>query len=147
MTPESIVLSSDSGPACKEFSGAARKATHLDAPAPPAALGHLCWGHRHERQPVWIGADEAHNICSQEPADDLEAAATSHAIKIAGEGRRFGLYLLVATQRPSKVHANVLSQCDNLVLMKMNSASDLAHISQIFSQAPATILDQSPHFA
>jgi hypothetical protein len=31
--------------------------------------------------------------------------------------------------------------------MKMNSASDLAHISQIISQAPATILDQSPHFA
>jgi uncharacterized protein len=55
--------------------------------------------------------------------------------------------LLVSTQRPSKIHANVLSQCDNLVLMKMNSASDLAHISQIFSQAPATFLNQSPHFA
>ena len=111
-----------------------------------AVLGHL-WRHRHERQPVLIVADEAHNICPQEPADNLEAAATSHAIKIAGEGRKFGLYLLVATQRPSKIHANVLSLCDNLVLMKMNSASDLAHISQIFSQAPGTFLDQSPHFA
>jgi uncharacterized protein len=111
-----------------------------------AVLGHL-WRHRHERKPILIVADEAHNICPQEPADNLEAAATSHAIKIAGEGRKFGLYLLVATQRPSKIHANVLSQCDNLVLMKMNSASDLAHISQVFSQAPATFLDQSPHFA
>jgi uncharacterized protein len=111
-----------------------------------AVLGHL-WRHRHERQPVLIVADEAHNICPQEPADNLEAAATNHAIKIAGEGRKFGLYLLVATQRPSKIHANVLSQCDNLVLMKMNSASDLAHISQIFSQAPGTFLNQSPHFA
>jgi hypothetical protein len=111
-----------------------------------AVLGHL-WRQRHRRQPILIVADEAHNICPQEPADNLEAAATSHAIKIAGEGRKFGLYLLVSTQRPSKIHANVLSQCDNLVLMKMNSASDLAHISQIFSQAPATFLDQSPHFA
>ena len=111
-----------------------------------AVLGHL-WRHRHERRPVLIVADEAHNICPQEPADDLEAAATGHAIKIAGEGRKFGLYLLVSTQRPGKIHANVLSQCDNLVLMKMNSASDLAHVSQIFSQAPATFLDQSPHFA
>jgi uncharacterized protein len=111
-----------------------------------AVLGHL-WRHRHERQPILIVADEAHNICPQKPTDNLEAAATSHAIKIAGEGRKFGLYLLVSTQRPSKIHANVLSQCDNLVLMKMNSASDLAHISQIFSQAPATFLDQSPHFA
>ena len=111
-----------------------------------SVLGHL-WRHRHERQPILIVADEAHNICPQEPVDNLETAATSHAIKIAGEGRKFGLYLLVATQRPSKIHANVLSQCDNLVLMKMNSASDLEHISQIFSQAPATFLDQSPHFA
>jgi DNA helicase HerA-like ATPase len=111
-----------------------------------AVLGHL-WRHRHRRQPILIVADEAHNICPQEPADNLEAAATSHAIKIAGEGRKFGLYLLVSTQRPSKIHANVLSQCDNLVLMRMNSASDLAHISQIFSQAPATFLDQSSHFA
>src|SRR5215216_2218660 len=111
-----------------------------------AVLGHL-WRHRHRRQPILIVADEAHNICPQEPADNLEAAATSHSIKIAGEGRKFGLYLLVATQRPSKIHANVLSQCDNLILMKMNSASDLAHISQIFSQAPGTFLDQSPHFA
>ena len=55
--------------------------------------------------------------------------------------------MLVASQRPSKIHANVLSQCDNLMLMKMNSASDLAHLSQIFSQAPATFLDQSTHFA
>jgi hypothetical protein len=111
-----------------------------------AVLGHL-WRQRHRRQPILIVADEAHNICPQEPADNLEAAATSHAIKIAGEGRKFGLYLLVSTQRPSKIHANVLSQCDNLVLMRMNSASDLAHISQIFSQAPATFLDQSSHFA
>lgn len=111
-----------------------------------AVLGHL-WRHRNERQPVLIVADEAHNICPQEPADNLEAAATSHAIKIAGEGRKFGLYLLVATQRPSKIHANVLSQCDNLALMRMNSVSDLAHVSQIFSQAPATFLEQSSHFA
>ena len=111
-----------------------------------AVLGHL-WRQRHARQPVLIVIDEAHNICPQEPADNLEAAVTSHAIKVAGEGRKFGLYLLVATQRPSKIHTNVLSQCENLMLMKMNSASDLAHISQIFSQAPGTFLDQSPYFA
>ena len=111
-----------------------------------ALLGQL-WRHRHERQPVLIVIDEAHNICPQEPSDTLEAAVTSYAIKIAGEGRKFGLYLLVATQRPSKIHANVLSQCDNLILMRMNSMSDLEIISQTFSQAPPTFLEQSSHFA
>jgi uncharacterized protein len=111
-----------------------------------AVLGRL-WRHRHERRPILIVADEAHNICPQEPADALETAATRHAVKIAGEGRKFGLYLLLASQRPGKIHANILSQCDNLVLMKMISASDLAYVSQVFSQAPGTFLDQSPHFA
>src|ERR687898_958936 len=61
-----------------------------------AVLGYF-WRHRNKRQPVLIVADEAHNICPQQPADNLEAAATSHAIKIAGEGRKFGLYLLLAS--------------------------------------------------
>jgi uncharacterized protein len=55
--------------------------------------------------------------------------------------------LLVASQRPSKIHANVLSQCDNLLLMKTNLAADIAHISQIFSQVPTTFVAQSPHLA
>jgi DNA helicase HerA-like ATPase len=32
--------------------------------------------------------------------------------------------MLVATQRPQKVHENVISQCDNLILMRLNSAAD-----------------------
>jgi uncharacterized protein len=94
--------------------------------------------HHHGRRPLLIVADEPRNICPQEPADNLEAAVTSHAIKITGEGHKFGLYLLVASQRPSKIHANVLSQCDNLLLMKTNLAADIAHILQIFSQVPTT---------
>ena len=53
----------------------------------------------------------------------------------------------MASQRPRKIHANVLSQCDNLLLMKTNLAADIAHISQIFSHVPTTFVVQSPHFA
>ena len=35
-----------------------------------------------------------------EPPDPVNASATEHAVRIAGEGRKFGLYLLVSTQRP-----------------------------------------------
>ena len=65
--------------------------------------------------------DEAHNVCPAEPEDRLGALATEHAVRIAAEGRKFGLYLLVSTQRPQKVHANVVTQCDNVVLMRLNS--------------------------
>ena len=55
--------------------------------------------------------DEAQNVCPAESADPLAALATEDAIRIAGEGRKFGLYLIVVTQRPQKIHENVLSEC------------------------------------
>lgn len=60
------------------------------------------------------------------------ALATEDAIRIAREGRKFGLYLIVVTQRPQKIHENVLSQCDNLVLLRMNSVADLAYVARVF---------------
>lgn len=111
-----------------------------------ALLGHF-WRHRNNREPVLIVIDEAHNVCPQEPADDLQGLSTEEMIRIAGEGRKFGLYLLLASQRPSKLHANVLSQCDNLVLMRMNSSADLQHLSGLLSQVPASLLEQSTKFS
>jgi DNA helicase HerA-like ATPase len=104
-----------------------------------SVLGSL-WARRAERQPVLIVIDEAHNVCPSVPGDALTAIATDHAVRIAGEGRKFGLYLLVCTQRPQKVHENVVSQCDNLVLMRMASAGDLAYIGDVLSFAPGALL-------
>ena len=105
------------------------------AVAAGAVLERL-WRRRARREPVAIVIDEAHNICPAEPGDPLTALVTADAIRIAGEGRKFGLYLIVVTQRPQKVHENVLSQCDNLVLMRMNSIADLGHVARVFSAVP-----------
>jgi len=104
------------------------------------------WRGRARRRPLLCVIDEAHNVCPQEPRDPLTALATEHAVRIAGEGRKYGLHLLVSTQRPSKAHENVLSQCDNLVLMKMNSVADLARLSELFSYVPPSLLDRSRVF-
>ena len=76
----------------------------------------------------------------------MTAIATDYAVRIAGEGRKFGLYLLVSTQRPQKVHENVLSQCDNLLLMRMNSLADLGFVSEVFSFVPPSLLDRATTF-
>jgi DNA helicase HerA-like ATPase len=98
------------------------------------------WHRRAEREPILLVIDEAHNVCPQRPEDALTALATEEVIRIAGEGRKFGLYLLLATQRPQKLHENVLSQCDNLLLMRMNSAADLGVVEQGFSFVPPGLL-------
>jgi DNA helicase HerA-like ATPase len=93
-----------------------------------------------------IVIDEAHNICPAEPNDSMTALAADHAVRIAAEGRKYGLYLLVSTQRPQKVQENVVSQCDNLMLMRMNSTADLEFIRAVFSFVPAGLLDRATTF-
>jgi DNA helicase HerA-like ATPase len=113
--------------------------------AAAALLGYL-WEQRHARQPVIVVIDEAHNVCPQDPTDPNQALATEHVVRIAGEGRKYGLYLFLSTQRPNKVHQNVLSQCDNLMLMKMNSATDIRALVETFSYAPSSLVERAAGF-
>lgn len=110
-----------------------------------ALLDHL-WAQREERSPLLLVIDEAHNLCSAEPADPLQAAVTERLVQIAGEGRKYGLWLLLSTQRPSKIHPNVLSQCDNVLLMRMNSPGDLAELGSVFGFVPPSLLSVVPEF-
>jgi uncharacterized protein len=104
------------------------------------------WRNRSRRQPCLIVIDEAHNVCPSQPADAVTALATNHASLIAAEGRKFGLYLLTSTQRPLKVHEEVLSQCDNLLLMRMNSEADLGHLRDAFSFVPEGLIARATTF-
>jgi len=105
------------------------------------------WEERHSRNPCLLVMDEAHNICPADPTDPMTQMATRRAVQIAGEGRKFGIYLLVSTQRPHKVHPDVVSQCDNLFLMRMNSDGDLADISRVFSFVPPGLVRGATGFA
>jgi DNA helicase HerA-like ATPase len=110
------------------------------------ALLNDLWEHREERQPVLVVIDEAHNVCPSKPTDPLEVATSERLIQIANEGRKYGIWLLLCTQRPSRIHEGALSQCDNLVLMRMNSRGDLAQLEATFGFAPAEMLEAAPYF-
>ena len=110
-----------------------------------AVLGEL-WRRREERNPVLIVIDEAHNVCPAETGEPLTALAAETAVRIAAEGRKFGLYMLVSTQRPQKVQENVISQCDNLLLMRLNSRADAAFAEEVFSFVPASLIAQAATF-
>lgn len=121
--------------------------SHPDEPK-VAALGLLehLWTTRNERRPLLIVIDEAHNLCSPNPVTPVERALTEQLIQIAAEGRKFGLWLFLSTQRPTKIHPNVLSQCDNLGLMRINAPRDLAELAEVFGFVPEELLQRSQQF-
>jgi uncharacterized protein len=91
--------------------------------------------------------DEAHNLCPTEPASPMAALIVEPLVQIAAEGRKYGLWLLLSSQRPSKVHPQALSQCDNLVLMRMNSPGDLDELAGMYGFAPPAMLRTSQFFS
>lgn len=71
--------------------------------------------------PMLIVTEEAHNYCPQQGS----TAASKIMRTIASEGRKFGLGLVIITQRAAKVDKNVLSQCNTQVILKITNPNDL----------------------
>jgi uncharacterized protein len=104
------------------------------------------WAHRKERRPLLLVVDEAHDVCPSDPADELQQLAVELFTRIAGEGRKYGIHLLLASQRPDKLPDNVLTQCDNLMLMRVNSTADRAALAERFGFAPPHLVELAGTF-
>jgi uncharacterized protein len=104
------------------------------------------WAGRKERRPLLLVVDEAHDVCPADPADELQRLAVELFTRVAGEGRKYGIHLLLASQRPDKLPDDVLSQCDNLLLMRVNSAADRTALAARFGFAPPDLVELAGTF-
>jgi DNA helicase HerA-like ATPase len=111
-----------------------------------AALTAL-WERRAERRPALVVIDEAHNVCPVASQHVLQEEGRDRVVRIAGEGRKYGLHLLMVTQRPEKLEPNALTQCDNLVLLRLNGAADAERLAAAFSFVPRGLIAEAPTFA
>lgn len=76
--------------------------------------------------PGMMIVEEAHNFC---PERGMGKSASGDILRtIASEGRKFGLGLMVVSQRPARVEKNVLSQCNTQIIMKVTNPNDLTAI-------------------
>jgi len=83
------------------------------------------------RVPMFVVLDEAHNLIPAEPRGKAEIILREQFRTIAAEGRKFGMFLILATQRPDKIDPMVLSECENKALMRLNSRSVLNLTTQL----------------
>lgn len=104
----------------------------------------LFWGQNlsigGKEQPLMIVLEEAHNY--------LKAGENSLSSKtvqtIAKEGRKYGVGLVLVTQRPSELDETVLSQCGTIIALRMNNSKDRGHIRSAIQDELKTIVDLLP---
>jgi hypothetical protein len=90
--------------------------------------------------PVFIFVEEAHRFI---PAEGT--TYSSRIIrKIAAEGRKFGVFLVAITQRPSKIHSDALSQCNSQIIMRITNPKDQEAVAASSERLGETLLDDLP---
>lgn len=89
-----------------------------------------------EKDPVLLVCEEAHRYVPNKGEAQYEAA--QEAIRrVAKEGRKYGLGLLLVSQRPSEVEATVLSQCNSWIVLRITNDADREHVRSILPDSMA----------
>jgi DNA helicase HerA-like ATPase len=83
------------------------------------------WTANANRHPIALFCDEAHLYIPERTGSDNSGHVSVQIFeRIAKEGRKYGLGLVVISQRPSEVNRTVLSQCNNLIAMRLTNGDD-----------------------
>ena len=90
------------------------------------------WTPLEKRHPVALFCDEAHlyipEHSNRNAVDDISVSVFE---RIAKEGRKYGVGLVVISQRPSEVNRTVLSQCNNVIAMRLTNGDDQSVIKRL----------------
>jgi hypothetical protein len=80
-----------------------------------------------EGSPVLLVCEEAHRYVPE--SGQAQYSAAQEAIRrVAKEGRKYGLGLLLVSQRPSEIESTVLSQCNSWIVLRLTNESDREYV-------------------
>ena len=94
--------------------------------------------------PVVIVLEEAQNYIPEKDRGDKVSISKKVFERVAREGRKFGLSLLISSQRPSELSKTVLSQCNSFIVHRLQNPDDQKYVKQLVSAANEDILQQLP---
>jgi nucleotidyltransferase len=94
--------------------------------------------------PIVIVLEEAQNYIPEINRKDRTSISKKVFERIAREGRKYGISLIVSSQRPSELSKTVLSQCNSFVIHRLQNPEDQKYVKQLVSAANEDILAQLP---
>ncbi|UKA56712.1 DUF87 domain-containing protein (plasmid) [Arthrobacter sp. FW305-BF8] len=92
--------------------------------------------------PVNLVLEEAHRYVPSQPASASTLEATKIFERVAKEGRKYGLFLILSSQRPSELSGTVLSQCSNYMIHRIQNPEDLHHIRRMTPFISESVLNR-----
>jgi len=91
-------------------------------------------------KPVFVVLEEAHLFCPDRQSTRTKAIAS----RIAREGRKFGLGLCLVSQRPKRLDPDVLSQMNNMIVLRIVEPADQRHIAEASENLSGDLLQYLP---
>ncbi len=103
------------------------------------------WTAHEKRRPLAMVCDEAHlYLPKKEGLNPVESRAVEAFEKIAKEGRKYGVALLIVSQRPSDVSTTILSQCNNVIALRLTNGDDQSTVKKLMPESLESLLDVLP---
>lgn len=102
------------------------------------------WTDADERHPIAIFCDEAHLYLPVTAADNMDERGLKNFERIAKEGRKYGVSLVVISQRPADVSKTILSQCGNFIAMCLTNPEDQNVIRRLFPDSLGDFAEMLP---
>nr|WP_314782281.1 ATP-binding protein [uncultured Treponema sp.] len=96
------------------------------------------------RHPIALFCDEAHLYLPANTNSSIEEKGLHNFERIAKEGRKYGVSLVVISQRPSDVSKTILSQCGNFISMRLTNPDDQNVIRKLFPDSLGDFSEMLP---
>jgi hypothetical protein len=103
------------------------------------------WMNPEDRTPLCFLCDEAHlYLPVKDDADPIQKQALGSFERIAKEGRKYGVSIVVVSQRPSDVSRTILSQCNNFLALRLTNETDQSVVKKLVPDAFGGVTDVLP---
>ena len=93
--------------------------------------------------PILLVFEEAHKYVPNSELSKFRASKNSIE-RIAKEGRKYGVTLLLASQRPSEISETIFSQCNNFIAMRLTNPNDQNYVKKLLPDTLGGIIDKLP---
>lgn len=95
--------------------------------------------------PVFVVVEEAHRFIPNTDGKEGGEKMSSHTIRtVVSEGRKFGVFLILVTQRPSKIDPDALSQCNSQIILRITNPRDQNAVAEASERLGKELMEDLP---